>query len=126
MASDCNAVENPGLQWNGMNDRSINRSQIEALWELQTLYKAEIGEAEPLSEGKQRLEKAIHDGRILFYGAWQGNNLIGCCSVTTGFSTFDYLPSGVFEDFYIRPEYRHMGIARHLVHFAYHESGVSS
>lgn len=52
--------------------------------------------------------------------------LIGCCSVTVGFSTFDYAPSGVFEDFYIHPEYRHQGIARQLVQYAYKESGISS
>ena len=33
---------------------------------------------------------------------------------------------GVFEDFYIVPEYRHKGIARQLVRFAYQESGVGS
>ena len=52
--------------------------------------------------------------------------MIGCCSVTVGFSTFDYAASGVFEDFYIRPEYRHQGIARKLVQYAYQESGVNS
>ena len=32
----------------------------------------------------------------------------------------------MFEDFYIRPEYRHQGIARALARFAFAESGVSS
>ena len=36
------------------------------------------------------------------------------------------MPSGVFEDFYILPGYRHKGIARQLVLFARRESGVSS
>ncbi|MDD7383770.1 MAG: GNAT family N-acetyltransferase [Peptoniphilaceae bacterium] len=49
-----------------------------------------------------------------------------CCSVTVGFSTFDYMPSGVFEDFFISSEYRHKGIARELVKYAYLESGLSS
>nr|MCR5173513.1 GNAT family N-acetyltransferase [Oscillospiraceae bacterium] len=47
-------------------------------------------------------------------------------SVTVGFSTFDYAPSGVFEDFYIRPEYRHRGAARQLVLLAYRDSGVGT
>ena len=34
--------------------------------------------------------------------------------------------SGVFEDFYIQPAYRHQGIARKLVSFAYEQSGVGS
>ncbi len=109
-----------------MNYQKIKISQIDALWELQRLYKAEIGEDEPESEEKARLTKAIYENKIFFYGAWEDNKLIGCCSVTIGFSTFDYMPSGVFEDFYIRPDYRHKGIARRLVQFAYRESGASS
>jgi len=109
-----------------MDYRKLNISQMDALWELQKLYKAEIGENEPENAGKERLAEAIDQDRILFYGAWEGSSLICCCSITVGFSTFDYMPSGIFEDFYIRPEYRHKGIARQLVQFAYRESGVSS
>ena len=101
-------------------------SRIDGLWELQKLYKAEIGEDEPTDNDKARLAEAVETGDILFFGAYDGAELVGCCSVTKGFSTFDYRPSGVFEDFYIRPEYRHRGIARELVNFAYRESGVSS
>ena len=104
----------------------INTSHIDDLWELQMLYKAEIGENEPGNEEKTKLAKAIDENRILFYGVWEENNLIGCCSITVGFSTYNYSLCGVFEDFYIRPEFRHKGIARQLVRFAYHESGVSS
>ncbi len=109
-----------------MDYRRVTASQMEALWTLQKLYKAEIGESEPDRAGKERLAEAIKAGRILFYGAFEEDVLLACCSVTVGFSTFDYRPSGVFEDFYILPEYRHKGIARQLVRFAYRESGVSS
>ncbi len=109
-----------------MNFRKIDASETDALWELQKLYKGEIGEDEPGSDEKARLVDAVRKGAILFFGAWDDNRLIGCCSVTVGFSTFDYLPCGEFEDFYIRPEYRHRGVARRLVRFAYQESGVSS
>ena len=109
-----------------MDYRIINSSEINALWDLQIQYKAEIGEDVPGAEEKERLADAVDKGRILFYGAWHENTLIGCCSVTVGFSTFDYMPSGVFEDFYICPAWRHQGIARQLVRFAYRESGVSS
>ncbi len=104
----------------------INASDTGALWELQLLYKAEIGEDAPSGAEKERLEGAIENGDILFFGAYDGNVLVGCCSVTVGFSTFDYMPSGVFEDFYIRPEYRHKGLARALVDLAYRESGVGT
>ena len=63
---------------------------------------------------------------MLFRSAWIDNSLVGCCSVTVGFSTFDYMPSGVFEDFFVCPDFRHKGIARQLVEFAYRSSGVSS
>jgi len=109
-----------------MNYRKIDPSEMDVLWELQKQYKAEIGEDEPDEGGRGRLAEAIGSGRIGFYGAWDNTVLAGCCSVTVGFSTFDYMPSGVFEDFYIRPEYRHKGVARQLVGFAYRESGVSS
>ena len=108
-----------------MTYRKINASEIDALWELQKEYKAEIGEDEPDNTGKKNLAGAISKETILFYGVWKENSLIGCCSVTVGFSTFDYMPSGVFEDFFIRSAYRHQGIARQLVEFAYRESGVS-
>ena len=104
----------------------LQASEIDALWDLQKQYKAEIGEDEPSDDGKERLADAIDKGKITFYGVWKDNTLIGCCSITVVFSTFDYHSSGVFEDFYICPEYRHQGIARRLVEFAYHESGVSS
>lgn len=109
-----------------MEFQRIDASRIDDLWELQKLYKAEIGEDAPELAGKERLEAAIRDGRILFFGAWDGAALVGCCSVTVGFSTFLYQPSGVFEDFFLRAEYRHKGIARKLIRFAYRESGVQS
>ncbi len=109
-----------------MDYRRIGASRAEELWKLQRLYKAEIGEDEPGEAEKERLIKAIEAGSILFFGAFDRESLIGCCSVTAGFSTFNYMPCGVFEDFYIRPEYRHKGIARRLVQFARRESGVSS
>ena len=109
-----------------MEYQRISASRTGELWELQKLYKAEIGEDEPESAGKERLAEAIEAGSILFFGAFDGKALIGCCSVTVGFSTFNYMPSGVFEDFYILPGYRHKGIARQLVLFARRESGVSS
>lgn len=109
-----------------MEYQRINPSRIRQLWELQVAYKSEIGEDAPTDQAQGCLQAAMEQGRILFYGAWDGETLAGCCSVTIGFSTFLYATSGVFEDFYIRPEYRHRGIARELVGFARRESGVSS
>ena len=104
----------------------ITVSQIDVLWELQKAYKAEIEEDMPSDQDLDRLKKAMEEKRILFYGAREEGRLVGCCSVTVGFSTFNYRPSGVFEDFYIIPERRHRGIARELVRYAFRESGVAS
>lgn len=109
-----------------MDYNEIDISQIDMLWKLQKAYKASIKEEEPTQQARDRLMQAMEKKQILFYGAWDGATLVGCCSVTAGFSTFDYNPSGVLEDFYILPEYRHRGIARKLVQFACQKSNVSS
>ena len=104
----------------------ISASQTDELWEIHRAYKAEIGEDPPCDADREKLKAAIEENRIRFYGAWDGKTLAGCCSVTIGFSTFNYAESGVFEDFYIRPAFRHKGIARELVRLARSESGVRS
>ena len=109
-----------------MDYKRISASQIDQLWELQKAYKEEIEEDAPCEQDKNKLFSAVEKNHILFFGAFDGADLIGCCSVAVGFSTFNYASSGVFEDFYIRPEYRHKGIARTLVQYAYRESGVRS
>lgn len=109
-----------------MNYTLIDAAQMDDLWQLQLAYKKEIGEDEPAFEARDRLSAAMKAGSIEFYGAWDGDKLVGCCSITKGFSTFNYGMSGVFEDFYIVPECRHKGIARELVCFAYENSGVQS
>ena len=109
-----------------MDYRRLTDSDMDMLWELQRAYKAEIEENKPAERDKERLKDAVNRNLIQFYGAWDEGILAGVCSVTVGFSTFQYAASGVFEDFYIRPPYRHKGIARELVKFARAESGVSS
>jgi len=109
-----------------MEYRKTDVSHIQQLWELHRAYKAEIREDAPSGEDRERLRAAMEQDRILFYGVWDEDKMVGCCSVTVGFSTFNYQASGVFEDFYILPEYRHHGIARQLVQYAFRESGVRS
>ena len=109
-----------------MEYRRINVFQMDQLWELQKAYKAAIHEDAPADQDYSLLRLAVEKEQILFYGAWDEHVLAGCCSVTVGFSTFDYQRSGVFEDFYIVPEYRHQGIARALIQYAYQESRIST
>lgn len=109
-----------------MEYKKIDASQTDLLWELQKQYKAEVGEEIPNDIAKKHLKDAISKGKIFFFGAWKDGSLVGCCSITVGFSTFDYMPSGIFEDFFICPDFRHKGIARQLVQFAYRSSAISS
>lgn len=104
----------------------ITADNMDELKQLQLGYKQEIGEDTPTDANFDSLCKAISTGQIIFYGCIDEGRLIACCSVTPTYSTFNYQIGGVFEDFYIVPEYRHKGIARQLVCFAYRESGVSS
>lgn len=104
----------------------IKTENFEELKELQRLYKAEIGEEAPTTENYECLKIAIDKNSILFYGCLCEARLVACCSVSLTYSTFNYQKSGVFEDFYIFPEYRHKGIARKLVAFAFEQSEIGS
>ena len=106
--------------------RLMTAEDFPVLSVLHRAYKEAIGEAAPTEAELSRLRGAMDRGDILFFGCETEGSLAGICSVTRGFSTYDYRPSGVLEDFYIRPEFRHRGIARRLVCFAREKSGVSS
>lgn len=93
---------------------------------LHRAYKAEIGEDAPTQADMASLKAAVAAGRIRFFGCCENGTLAGCCSVCVAYSTFNYSAAGVFEDFYILPEYRRRGIARALAAFAYEKSGVNS
>ena len=109
-----------------MEYKRISKDELTELKRLHRAYKAEIGEEPPTQEDFARLTLAMEEKQILFFGCFAEREMIACCSVSPGWSTFDYSASGVFEDFYISPAYRHQGIARQLVRFAREESGVSS
>lgn len=104
----------------------ISAAHFEDLSKLHTAYKAAIQEVAPTDAQIGRLFEAIRQGAILFYGCIHEQALVACCSVCLTYSTFNYEKSGIFEDFYILPEYRHQGIAKELVRFAIAQSGVKS
>ena len=109
-----------------MNFVKIKTDNFEELTKLQKAYKLEIGECMPTNAELESLRNAIENEQIHFYGCICDKSLIACCSICFMYSTFNYGKSGVFEDFYIQPEYRHKGIARKLVAYAYEQSGVGS
>ena len=104
----------------------ITHDNMDGLQALHIGYKQEIGEEPPTDGNFDSLSAAIKMGQIIFYGCMDDGRLVACCSITPAYSTFNYQTGGVLEDFYIVPEYRHRGIARQLVSFAYQESGVGS
>ena len=104
----------------------IETEMFEELKSLQKDYKVAIGEDVPNETELNSLRKAIEQGHIHFYGCICDELLVACCSICVTYSTFNYDKSGVFEDFYIKPEYRHKGIARKLVSYAFEQSEVSS
>ena len=109
-----------------MNFIRVTKNEFDSLKRLHANYKLEIGEAAPTEDDFASLLRAIEAGEILFFACEDGGALVACCSVSPTFSTFDYRRGGVFEDFYVLPEYRHKGVARRLVEFARAQSGVGS
>lgn len=106
--------------------KRLVKEDFEKLVELQKAYKEAIKEEQPEKQSLDNLAAAIEKGFIQFYGCEVHGELVAMCSICRTFSTFDYQMGGVFEDFYIVPDYRHLGIARKLVSYAYTESQVSS
>lgn len=104
----------------------IRTEGFEELKELQKAYKVEISECVPTPAELENLRRAIQNQQIHFYGCVCDGLLVACCSICVTYSTFNYGIAGVFEDFFIHPEYRHRGIARKLVAYAYEQSGVES
>ena len=104
----------------------IGTELFDELKSLQKDYKVAIGEDMPNETELDSLRNAIEQGHIHFYGCICDESLVACCSICVTYSTFNYDKSGVFEDFYIKPEYRHRGIARKLVAYAFEHSKISS
>lgn len=96
---------------------------------LENDFKKCIGE-EPLTEEKQKLlQCAIEEGKITFFVAKHGDRAIGMCSVAKYYSTFSCSDTGVYEDFYVEPDFRGKGIARKLAEAAKRwcrDNGISS
>ena len=77
--------------------RRLTAADFPALSALHRAYKEAIGEAAPTEAELSRLRGAMDRGDILFFGCETEGSLVGVCSVTRGFSTYDYRPSGVLD-----------------------------
>ena len=92
---------------------------IDELSELLTEYKKSIDEEILTNEQLKKLQIATSRGEITFFVVYDCDILVGMCSISRTFSTFNCKYSGVFEDFYIRPDFRGQGIAKRLVEFVF-------
>lgn len=97
-----------------MKPTRLGPERFKPLMKLMDAYKEAIGEPALDGPARSRLQAAIEEGRISFYGVLDGDTFTAMCSVSTFFSTFKCVPVGVFEDFYIDPAYRGGGVARML------------
>lgn len=99
------------------------------LLKLENGFKKEIGEEVLTEEKQEQLKQAIQEGKITFFVAKRGCRMVGMCSVAKCYSTFSCSDTGVYEDFYIEPVFRHKGIARKLAKAAQawcRENGITS
>ena len=109
--------------------KATQNENLQELLHLESGYLREIGE-QPLTEEQQaQLFQAIQESRITFFLAKFEKQTVRICSVARHFSTFACTDTGVFEDFYVKPEFRKRGIARVLAQAAQNwssEQGLSS
>ena len=90
-------------------------------WQLKKLengFLLEIGEQALTEHLQEQLCQAIRDEKITFFLAKRGCRSVGMCSIARCFSTFTCADTGVFDDFYIEPAFRKMGIAQKLAQAA--------
>lgn len=88
------------------------------LVKMENEFLKSVGEESLSQEQCRRLEEALNEEKIIFFTAKTEGQTVGMCSISPCFSTYACRPCGVFDDFFIRPEYRGRGIARMLVNAA--------
>lgn len=97
----------------------VFKGGISELKDLIAEYKLLIGE-EKLNESEVgKLGDVVRNGDIIFFVARKDEKIIGMCSISHTFSTYNCEYGGVFEDFYVKPDFRGQGIAKGLVGFVF-------
>lgn len=107
-----------------MEYKICSLEQFEELIDVLNAYKNFVGEQNFGEEELKRLKSAIIEERIIFYIAFDQGKIIGTCSISKAFSTFNSYSMGIFEDFYILPDYRRQGIARELVNNVFRDCRI--
>jgi len=102
-----------------MEIKILTKEHFENLKVLMQDYKKSIHEDLLNKNQLTDLEAAINDKKIAFYIVLENNEIIGMCSVSLLFSTYKCKPVGMFDDFYIKPEYRKKGFAIKLTEYVF-------
>lgn len=107
----------------------LNLEDFEKLKVLIRAYKNSIEEEIPTDDELDKLKIAIENNLISFYVAKHESDLVAMCSVCETYSTFSFSKSGIFEDFYVAPNFRKIGLARQLTSFVFSQcrlNGIKS
>lgn len=107
-----------------MEYKICSLEQFEDLIDILNAYKNFIGEQNFEEDELKRLKSAIIEESIIFYIAIDQGKIIGVCSISKAFTTFNCYSMGIFEDFYILLDYRGKGIARELVNKVFNDCRI--
>jgi len=109
--------------------QSLAIENIDGIKTLLQEYKKSINEKSADYNQFNALKNAIINNKIAFYTIIEDDETIGICSISIIFSTYKCEPVGIFDDFFIKKEYRKKGYARKLVDFVFNDmkaKGINS
>lgn len=112
-----------------MKVRALHHNDYDKLKVLMLSYKKSVGEPEFSDHQFEDLVNAIESGHIEFFVVEKEGSLIAMCSIARFYSTFNFTKSAIFEDFFVKKDYRGKGIARKLINHVFDtcsEKGVDS
>jgi GNAT superfamily N-acetyltransferase len=98
--------------------RQATGADLPSVFSMLEAYLAAIGESGLEEAGCDRIAAAIDRGDIVFFVARDGEEPVGLCSITIGFSTYKASPFALLEDYYVAESHRGEGTARLLVEAA--------
>ena len=100
---------------------SLNIVDFDKIKTLLQEYKKSINETNVDDNQFNKLKNAIQNSSIKFYAIIENDEIIGICSISTIFSTYKCEPVGIFDDFFIKIEYRKKGYAKELVKYVFND-----
>ena len=97
----------------------LKKDDIWQILNLENGYRYEMDEDFLSDFVQEELKKAIEGEKIYFFVAKRKTRVVGMCSISTVYSTAQTGYMGVFEDMYVEPVFRGLGIAKKIVDYAF-------